>query len=309
MRRLHADLALIFAAAVWGIAFLFQKSAMDHVGPLLFIGARGLVAVLALLPLAVYEQRHAGARPAPGLWWIAILAGAIFFLGAWLQQEGIKTATVTNASFLTALYVIATPFVAWLVTGKAPSRLVWTAAFLSLVGTWLLGGATLAPFSKGDTLVALSAVFWAAHVVITGKAALHGRPIGFTVAQFAVVGILGVAGAAQLETVTLEGLGRAAIDIAFVGLLSTALTFTLLTVALQHTPPSEVAVILSTEVLFAAAAGYLVLGERLTGIGWAGAGTILIAILLVQLGPALMASRRWRSEAPAGRTGAGKLRE
>ena len=94
------------------------------------------------------------------------------------------------------------------------------------------------------------------------------------------------------ETVSFEGLKHAAVDIAFVGLLSTALTFTLLTVALQHTPPSEVAVILSTEVLFAAAAGYLVLGERLPPIGWAGAALILTAILLVQLGPLLLPSRR-----------------
>ncbi len=292
MRRLHADLALIFAAAVWGIAFLFQKSAMDHVGPLLFIGARGVVAVLALLPVAIYEQRQSGGIPAAGLWKIAILGGAVFFLGGWLQQEGIKTATVTNTSFLTALYVVATPLVAWAVTGRAPSWLVWAAVLLSVLGTWLLGGGTLAAFSKGDTLVALSAIFWAVHVVITGKAALYARPIGFTVAQFAVVGILGVAGAAMSETVSSEGLKHAAVDIAFVGLLSTALTFTLLTVALQHTPPSEVAVILSMEVLFAAAAGYLVLGERLPPIGWAGAALILTAILLVQLGPLLLPSRR-----------------
>lgn len=292
MRRLHADLTLIFAAAVWGVAFLFQKSAMDHVGPLLFIGARGVVAVLALSPLAFYEQRHSSGIPAAGLWRIAILGGSAFFLGGWLQQEGIKTATVTNTSFLTALYVVTTPFVAWLVTGRAPSWMVWAAVLLSVLGTWLLGGGTLAAFSKGDTLVALSAIFWAAHVVITGKAALYARPIGFTVAQFAVVGVLGVAGAAIFETVSFEGLKHAAVDIAFVGLLSTALTFTLLTVALQHTPPSEVAVILSTEVLFAAAAGYLVLGERLSPIGWAGAALILTAILLVQLGPLLLPLRR-----------------
>ena len=53
MSRLHADIALLFAAAVWGVAFLFQKSAMDHIGPLAFIAARGAVAALALAPLAL----------------------------------------------------------------------------------------------------------------------------------------------------------------------------------------------------------------------------------------------------------------
>ena len=50
MHRLHADLVLIFAAAVWGLAFLFQKSAMSHIGPLTFIAARGAIAALALAP-------------------------------------------------------------------------------------------------------------------------------------------------------------------------------------------------------------------------------------------------------------------
>jgi drug/metabolite transporter (DMT)-like permease len=85
-----------------------------------------------------------------------------------------------------------------------------------------------------------------------------------------------------------------AIDVAYVGLLSSALTFTLLTAALQHTPPSEAAVIVSLETVFAALAGYLVLGERLTGLGVVGAGLILLAILCIQLGPALAARRQPR---------------
>ena len=291
MRRLHADLLLVFAAVIWGVAFVFQKTAMDHVGPLTFIAARGVVAVLALVPLALYEQRQRQAAADPRVWRIALAGGVAFFIGAWLQQEGIKTASVTNTGFLTALYVVITPFVAWMAMGRVPSWLVWPAVVLSALGTWLLGGGSLGAFSRGDGLVALSAFFWAGHVVMTGTAARYGRPIGFTVVQFAVVGVLAAIGAMALETVTLDGLRGAAWDIAFVGLLSSALTFTLLTVALQHTPPSEAAVIVSTETLFAAFAAYLVLGERLPGIGWIGAGLILLATLLAQLGPSLTA---WR---------------
>ena len=47
MRRIHADLLLLLAAAIWGFAFLFQKSAMGHIGPLLFIAARATVATVA----------------------------------------------------------------------------------------------------------------------------------------------------------------------------------------------------------------------------------------------------------------------
>jgi len=292
MRRLDADLVLLFAAAVWGIAFLFQKSAMSHVGPLAFIAARGFVAALALAPFAWREHTRANAPLPHGLIAIASWGGLLFFIAAWLQQAGLITATVTNAGFLTALYVVITPFIAWGWNGKVPGAFAWPAAGLSALGTWLLGGGTLGSFSGGDALVAISALFWAAHVVITGRAAPFRRPIGFTAIQFAVLGALGAAATAGLETVTLEGLRGAAIDIAYVALLSSALTFTLLTVALQHTPPSEAAVIVSLEVVFSALAAYLVLGERLPAVGWLGAAVILLSILLIQLSPAL--GWRWR---------------
>ena len=295
MSRLNANIALLFAAAVWGIAFLFQKSAMDHVGPLAFIAARGAVAALALAPLALREHRQVATPPGRGFWVIAIWGGVAFFVAAWLQQEGLKTATVSNTGFLTALYVVLTPFVAWAWSDKVPNAVVWPAVGLSALGTWLLGGGSLAAFSTGDRLVALGALFWAVHVVITGRASRIGRPIGFTALQFVVVALLAGFGTALTETTTLKGLAGAAVDIAYVGLLSSALTFTLLTVAMQHTPPSEAAVIVSLETVFAALAAYLVLGERLAGIGWAGAALILLATLVLQVGPALGLRRRRQS--------------
>ncbi len=292
MSRLHADIALLFAAAVWGVAFLFQKSAMDHIGPLAFVAARGAVAALALAPLALEEARRVPRSGNDGFWRIAIAGGVAFFIAAWLQQAGIVTATVTNTGFLTALYVVITPFIAWGWSGKVPNLVVWPAVVLSAVGTWLLGGGTLSAFSHGDGLVALSAFFWATHVVVTGRASIYRRPIAFTAVQFAVVAALAAVCSALMETTTLEGLQGAAIDIAYVGLLSSALTFTILTIALQHTPPSEAAVIVSMETVFAALAGYLLLSERLPPIAWAGAAIILSATLLLQLWPALATRRR-----------------
>jgi drug/metabolite transporter (DMT)-like permease len=98
------------------------------------------------------------------------------------------------------------------------------------------------------------------------------------------------------------GLAAATPDILYVGLLSSALTFTILTVALQHTPPSEAAVIVSMETVFAALAAYLVLGERLSAMGWLGAALILSATLLLQVGAAIgLRVGRTRAVAPPDR--------
>lgn len=282
---------MLFTAVIWGFAFVFQKSAMSSIGPLAFIAARAAVAAVALLPLAYHERRRAPHGSVRELLPIAALGGCAFFGGACLQQAGLVTATVTNTGFLTALYVVITPFIAWAVNGTVPGRLVWPAAALSALGTWLLGGGTLSRFSEGDFLVAVSAFVWAAHVVITARAARHGRPLAFNAVQFVVVAVLALPAAALLETTTLDGLRAAALDIAYVGLLSSALTFTIFTAALRHTPPSEGAVIASTETLFAALAAFWLLGERLTPIAWSGAALILTATVLVQIGGAAAARR------------------
>lgn len=297
MTRLQADLALVASAAIWGLAFVYQKTAMDHVGPYLFIACRAAVAALALWPLALIEARRAPAVAAGSLWPVSLLCGLLFFLGAALQQIGIVTASVTNAGFLTALYVVVVPFIAWAWYRRAPGLLVWPAVGLSFLGTWLLGGGTLGGLGTGDLLVAGSAVFWAAHVVAVAASGRLARPIAVTAIQFLAVAVLALACTLAFETPRLAGILAAAPQIAYVGLLSSALTFTLLAVALRHTPPAEAAVLVSLETVFAAIAGAVLLGDRLAPIGWVGAGLILAATLVVQLAP--LRGRRDRAR-PAG---------
>jgi len=294
MSRLHADLLLLFTAGIWGVAFLFQKSATAHIGPFAFLAMRGLVAFLALAPLALRESTRAAAPARSDFYLTSVLGGAAFLIAGWLQQAGLETATVTNTGFLTALYVVITPLIVLCWSGKMPNVLVWPAVAMSAIGTWLLGGATLSAFSRGDIMVAISAFFWAVQVVITASATRYRRPIGFTALQFGVVALLAGLAALALEPLSLAHLRAAAVEIAFVGLFSSALTFTLLTIAMQHTPASEAAIIVGTETLFAATAAYLLLGERLGALGWVGAVLIVGASLMVQLGAALGHGRERR---------------
>lgn len=286
MTRLQADFVLLFAAGLWGVAFYFQKDAMAHLGPWTFIASRAGLAVLVLAPLAYLEHRRAGVPlEASGLPRLAAQCGAAFLAAAFLQQEGLRTASVTNTGFLTSLYVVFTPVVTWVLWSIFPPRIVWPAIGLSFVGTWLLGGGTIGGLGSGELLVMAGSLFWAIHCVLTGMASQFERPLTYTVIQFSVVTICAVAAALLLENPTLAGLQSAAVPILFVGLVSTALTYTLFTVAIRHTTPPEAAVLLSAESLFAAAAGAVMLGERLSPVSWTGAGLMIAAVLLVQLGP------------------------
>ncbi len=286
MTRLQADFVLLFSAALWGVAFYFQKDAMASIGPWTFIASRAGLAVLVLAPVAYIEHRRAAALPAAsGLSRLAVQCGVAFLAAAYLQQEGLRTASVTNTGFLTSLYVVFTPVVAWVLSANYPPRIVWPAIGLSFVGTWLLGGGTIGGLGTGELLVMVGSLFWATHCVLTGKASHFERPLTYTVIQFSVVTVCATAAALVIERPTAHALHAAAVPILFVGLVSTALTYTLFTIAIRHTTPPEAAVILSAESLFAAAAGAMMLGERLSPVSWAGAGLMIAAVLLVQLGP------------------------
>lgn len=283
MRRLHADLLLLLTAALWGFAFVAQKSAMAFIGPLTFIAARSVLAVIVLVPLAIWEHKRAKAAPQPWFFALTLIAACVFLVGAILQQLGLQTATVTNASFLTALYAVCTPFAAWAILKKAPPMIVWPAALISFVGVWLLGGGTVGQLSNGDTLVLMCAPLWAVHIVLTGLAARFNRPLLFTSLQFVAVAILATLLAVAFEQPTLINLRAAAWEIAYVGIASTAIAFSLFGIAMRSAHPAEAAVIVSTENVFAALAGAVFLGERPGWLNWSGAALILAAILVVQL--------------------------
>ena len=73
--------------------------------------------------------------------------------------------------------------------------------------------------------------------------------------------------------------------------MSTAIAYTLQAVAQQYVPAANAAIILSAESLFAALGGALLLAERLTPTGYAGAALIFFAIILVEAVPALQQRR------------------
>lgn len=286
MTRIRANLLLLLTAFIWGTAFVAQATAMDSLGPFGFVGARFLLAALAVLPLALHETRRAPTRLNRPDVSLVMLVGAVFFLGNILQQVGIVHTTVTNAGFLTGLYVVMVPFMAWALFRAAPPAIVWPAVALSVSGTFLIGGGRVEALTGGDLLIVACAVFWAAHVTLVGYAVMRTqRPLLIACAQFAMSGIAGLGGALALEPIGVAALQGAALELLYAGLLSGGVGFTLQLVAQRSAPPVDAAVILSAEALFAALAGGVLLGERLPLLGWLGAASIFLAILIVQIGP------------------------
>jgi drug/metabolite transporter (DMT)-like permease len=249
---------------------------------MLFLGLRSLLASATLAPFAWHEFKHANTNVKSILPY-ALLGGIVFFIGGALQQFGMLTATVTNTSFLTALYVVVTPFLLWLLKHERPSPTVWLAAALAFIGIWALGGGTLSALSSGDILIAISSVAWSLYMVVTSASGKIAKPMQYTFWHFLVIAAIALPAAALSETISAKSIVSGAIPILYVGILSSAFTFTLMATAVRHMPASRASILVSTEVLFGAAAGYVMLGERLSPIGWAGAALMCAAITIIQV--------------------------
>lgn len=282
-RELRGDLLILFAAFIWGVALYFQKTAMDHVGPMLFVALRSAIAAITLAPFAYFERARAQQKRS-GLLGFALFGGTAFFLAAYLQQLGLVTATVTNTGFLTAIYVVLTPFIVWTMKRQRPENVVWVAVVLSMAGTWGLSGGELSTLSTGDWLVIASALFWSIHIINMSEATARlGSPLTYTCATFVVVSIIAAGFAISLEPISWAAISASATEILFVGIVSSAFTFAIMAIALKDVPAPRAAILVSSETLFSAAAGYFLLSERLVPLGWVGAGLILAAVVVLQI--------------------------
>jgi drug/metabolite transporter (DMT)-like permease len=289
MSRLGADGLLLTTALLWGVTFVAQKYAAATMPAVAFVAARFAVSAVALAPFALWEFRRKSHAPGRDEWRLALAVGFTLFLGTSLQQAGIETTSATNAGFLTACYVVLTPFVVWALSGARPRVIVLAAAFVSLIGAWLLAsGAALGAPNIGDALVLLADLACAAGIALTPIfLARSGRPLLLAFVQYAACAGLAALWSFVFETVPAGALAATAPAILFSGIISGALAYTIQIFAQAHTPPAEAALILSLESVFAAFAGSILLGERLTALGAVGCALILIGAIAVEAGPAV----------------------
>jgi drug/metabolite transporter (DMT)-like permease len=298
---LEADGLLLLTAAIWGFAFVAQRSGMEVIGPFAYGAVRFALGAGSLVPLLVFTRGRRGATaPAPrSRAWragCAGLAGLVLFAGASFQQVGLVYTTAANAGFITSLYVILVPMAGALL-GRAPGARIWIGAALATAGLYVLSvgdGFTIAP---GDLLVLCGAFFWAGHILLINWLVVRMQALEIAVGQFVTCALLSLVAALVLEPAPFAGVVPAAVPILYGGLLSIGVAYTLQIVAQRTAHPAHASIILSMEALFAGVGGVLVLGEPLTARLAIGGALMLAGMVVSQLERRLAPSpRRGREE-------------
>ena len=281
---------LLLTALIWGMAFVAQSVGMDYLGPCAFNGVRSFIGGVALLPVIAFskhlrkdapeEAKPAGEKVRLWLWGSA--CGLLLGTASLLQQAGMLTASPGKAGFLTALYIVIVP-VLGIFLGRRPGLKVWAGVVLALLGAYLLSVKGSAGIAAGDLLVIGSAVVFSLHILVIDSAPDVLDGIQLSCIQFFVAGILSMGLALLFEQFTLQQVLAAWVPLLYTGVISSGVGYTLQILGQRTVNPTVASLILSLESVFAALAGWVLLGQPLSLREVAGCVLVFAAVVLAQL--------------------------
>ena len=225
------------------------------------------------------------AAPAPGkkaLFGWGAACGLLLGGATLLQQAGMQTASAGKAGFLTALYIVIVP-VLGIFLGRRPGLKVWMGVVLALVGAYLLSVKGGAGIASGDLLVIASAVVFSLHILVIDSVPAGVDGVRLSCVQFLVAGVFALVLALFLESFTWRDILSAWVPLLYTGVVSSGVGYTLQILGQRTVNPTVASLILSLESVFAALAGWAILGQALSLRELFGCALVFVAVILAQL--------------------------
>ncbi len=277
MNRVRWQVALVGITIIWGGTFVVVQDAVEQIPAFRYLAWR--FAIAAALMVAVGGLRGLRRHDlAP-----AMLTGVILFAGYGFQTVGLQYTSASNAGFITGMFVVFTPLFVWILYRRSPAAAALVGVTLAAVGLYLVAAPGRLTLGFGDSLEVCCAASFAAHIV-----AQHRFADAMPTFRFATLQMLVVACGATLWTGVAEDASVASFEtsswvaIVVTGVFASALAFFVQARAQREVAPTQTAIILTSEPVFAGIFGALD-GERIGLRGYAGAGLILTGALVAEL--------------------------
>lgn len=272
-----APWALLSVSAAWGMAFVVMKDAIERQSINNFLFTRFSLAVIVMIALkpSVISQFDRDLILRAGS------AGIFLGLGYIFQTLGLARTGAAITGFVTGLYVVFTPLLAYFFLKERLTKLIWACVFIATVGLGLL---SIRGFSVGigEMLVLASAFFFAAHIIALGKWSSGRDVYAMTIVQLAMCALLSGLASIPEGYSAPPDYGVWAV-VVFTAVVCTAVAFVVQTWSQAHMTTTKVAVILTMEVVFAALFAIIFGGERLTLQATLGGLMVLTAMFMIVL--------------------------
>ena len=282
MKKLHLNnptggrLALLTAAVIWGSSFIVMKDTVDHIPVFQLLAIRFTLAGLLLALLFRKRLMTSGKQ----LLSHGAVCGVLLLSAYATQTFGLMTTTPGTNAFLTAVYCVMVPFMAWGFHRKQPTSYNWVAAVPCIAGIGLISLSGDLSIGLGEGLTLLSGVFYALHIMALSHFGERDDPVALTIVQFAVVALL--SWAATLLTERGAAFPAPAVwpQLLYLTVFATAATLVLQSVGQSLTPPSQSAILLSLESVFGVLFSVMLGKESLTLQLGCGFALIFVSVII-----------------------------
>jgi drug/metabolite transporter (DMT)-like permease len=302
----RARLLLAYTACfvLWGSTWSVVKLGLEDLPPLLFAGARMMLAGLVLLPLSGLHRVRLGARTwgmlvGVGVLQIALPYGLLFVAQQWIPSSWSALLFSTYAVWLLLVGRLLLPD-----QPLTPAKLV--SAALGLAGIVALQREQLHGLSLSGQVVLGCLLTLVATVSISLANVLVRRSLGHVSTGLSVCvqtlssSLLLLAGSFLFEShLPAHWTPRALLVIAYLAVGATALTYQLLFWLLARVPLAVVGVMPLLDTLVAVLLGVVMLGERVDSSLLVGGALILSGAALANLTPSSAPSPEATPEVPA----------
>ena len=276
---------LITAAVVWGFAFVAQAIGSGSMTPFYFNFSRYIIGTISVITVILIFEKNANDAQMKKTTLIAgVTAGVILFTASYLQQLGIEmTDSAGKSGFITGLYMIIVPIIGIFI-GRKTGIMTWIGALLGVVGLFLvcMGGSSFT-ITTGDIFLILCAPIFAVHILVIDHFGQQIYSLRFAMTQFATCALLNLIGTLLFEEIALEPLKTAIIPVLYCGIMSVGVAYTCQILGQKYSEPTSASIILSTESVFSAIGGAIILHERMSIAGYVGCVMIFAGIVLSQL--------------------------
>lgn len=274
-----ANFMMLIITMFWGSSYLFMKMGLVDMQEFNLIALRfGIAFILAGI---VFYRRliHADYKTIK----YAFLLGSILFLVFAAITFGVKSTSASNAGFLVSLTVIFVPLLLGIFLRKMPERRIFVGVLLALTGIGFLTLNNQFINNSGNFLCILGALFYAIHIIVTGKLTKDVDSITLGVLQLGFTGMWGLLFSVFLETPQFPGTTEAWISVMGLGVLCSAIGFVVQTTAQKYTTPTHTGLLFSFEPVFAALFAFAFAGEILTTKEYLGAILVLLGVITAEL--------------------------
>ena len=280
MKGIQAEIYLLGIVIIWGSTFAIIKGVLDQISPFTFLAYRFFLATLILYLIFWKRIKNIDSKILKK----GSLIGIFLFLGYAFQTVGLKYTTATKAGFITGLSVVLVPIISHFFIKEKINRNSVIGVILAFIGLWFLNYSSSFSFNLGDFLVLLCAISFAMHIISVGLYTKKMDYVPLVIVQLATVFVLSLLMALVFERpeIHLSYSPNVWWPIVLTGVFATALAFYMQNRFQRYSTATKTAIIFSGEPIFAAVFAYLLLGEKVGLIAWAGGLLIIFGMIVSQ---------------------------